>query len=199
VRDLNAKLARQAKKYNFITPRDFLDFIGHFMDLSQEKRTELEEQKSHLETGVMKLKNTEKSVNDLRDKLRTYDVQLKQKTLEADKQMDLLGQSQRKVEEKSEVAAQTKIELEAKSAQISEEAAIVNDELAKAEPALEAALSNVNGVSSKDINELKSYRKPSKKIRLALESVVCLLKNSTKALDWDKDVLPYVKQDGFKN
>ena len=43
VRELNLKLSKSAKKFNYITPRDFLDFIHHFVDLTKEKRTELEE------------------------------------------------------------------------------------------------------------------------------------------------------------
>jgi len=43
VRDLNQKLARSAKKFNYITPRDFLDFIKHFVDLKQNKKSELVE------------------------------------------------------------------------------------------------------------------------------------------------------------
>jgi hypothetical protein len=55
----------------------------------------------------------------------------------------------------------------------------------------------VSGVSTQAINELKSYRKPTAKIQLALESVVCLLKNGTKKLDWDKEVMPTIKKDDF--
>jgi len=44
VKEVNAKLARSAKRFNFITPRDFLDFIKHFVELLHEKKEELEEQ-----------------------------------------------------------------------------------------------------------------------------------------------------------
>ena len=37
VRDVNNKLLRSAKKFNYITPRDFLDFIKHFIDLKAVK------------------------------------------------------------------------------------------------------------------------------------------------------------------
>ena len=37
VRDVNTKLSRSAKKFNYITPRDFLDFIKHFIDLKAVK------------------------------------------------------------------------------------------------------------------------------------------------------------------
>ena len=44
VRNLNLKLSKSAKKFNFITPRDFLNFIKQFIGLLQEKKSQLEEQ-----------------------------------------------------------------------------------------------------------------------------------------------------------
>ncbi len=48
VRDLNTKLSKSAKKFNFITPRDFLNFIKQCIALQSEKKGELEELPSHL-------------------------------------------------------------------------------------------------------------------------------------------------------
>lgn len=42
--DLNKKLNKAAKKFNYLTPRDFLDFISHFIELHKEKKEKLEEQ-----------------------------------------------------------------------------------------------------------------------------------------------------------
>jgi dynein heavy chain 1 len=77
VRDINIKLSKSAKKFNYITPRDFLDFIGHFVDLTAEKRSELLELQEHLEVGITKLRNTERSVQELAEKLKHYDAQLR--------------------------------------------------------------------------------------------------------------------------
>ena len=44
VKDVNARLAKSAKRFNFITPRDFLDFIKHFVETNAEKKEELLEQ-----------------------------------------------------------------------------------------------------------------------------------------------------------
>jgi len=63
--EVNQKLAKQAKKYNFITPRDFLDFIRHFVDLLAEKKEELQEQQYHLSIGLDKLRDTEQQVKEL--------------------------------------------------------------------------------------------------------------------------------------
>lgn len=43
VRLLNESLQKGAKKFNYMTPRDFLDFISHFNELHKEKKEILEE------------------------------------------------------------------------------------------------------------------------------------------------------------
>ena len=139
VRDINIKFSKSAKKFNYITPRDFLDFIKHFVELTQEKRTELEELQGHLEVGISKLRNTEQQVQELGQKLQHYDTQLREKQIEADKQMKLLTSETRKVEQKTEIAERTKAQLEEKQIVIDAESAKVNADLSKAEPALIAA------------------------------------------------------------
>ena len=41
--ELNRRMAKAAKRFNYITPRDFLDFISHFVELHNEKKSQLEE------------------------------------------------------------------------------------------------------------------------------------------------------------
>jgi dynein heavy chain 1 len=76
VRDINTKLMKQAKKYNFITPRDFLDFIKHFIDLRTDKKSELVELQSHLKMGLDKLKESEDEVVQLQGELKKYSSEL---------------------------------------------------------------------------------------------------------------------------
>jgi dynein heavy chain 1 len=90
VRDVNTKLSKSAKKYNFITPRDFLNFIKQFISLYSEKKGELEELQSHLQVGITKLENTETSVAELSNKLKSYDIELKKKKEEVNEQMKAL-------------------------------------------------------------------------------------------------------------
>ena len=146
VRDLNIKLSKSAKKFNYITPRDFLDFIRHFVDLNTEKRTELEELQEHLEVGINKLKNTEAQVQELGLKLKDYDVKLKQKKIEGDAQMKIIVAEQGRVDQKTATAERTKEKLEKKQVEIDQRASVVNGDLARAEPALISAMSSVNGV-----------------------------------------------------
>lgn len=72
VRDLNKKLMRSAKKFNYITPRDFLDFIKHFIELKGVKQSELVELQGHLNRGLEKLKETEVEVVEMQATLKVY-------------------------------------------------------------------------------------------------------------------------------
>ena len=47
--------------------------------------------------------------------------------------------------------------------------------MGKAEPALNAAQGAVQGVSSDNINEIRSFAKPPEKVRVALEPVIALI------------------------
>jgi dynein heavy chain 1 len=53
---------QSAKKFNYITPRDFLDFIKHFIELRIDKKAELVELQGHLNRGLEKLKESEDEV-----------------------------------------------------------------------------------------------------------------------------------------
>lgn len=112
--------------------------------------------------------------------------------------MKLLTTETRKVEQKTEAAERSKIELAKKQIEIDERSEVVNTDLARAEPALIAAQSSVNGVSSKDIKELQSYINPSANIKLGLESCIALVKNMNTAPNWKTQVITALKAPGFK-
>ena len=67
--ELNKKLSKPAKKFNYITPRDFLDLIKHFVELYNEKKSMLEDQHYHLNVGLDKLKQTKTEVLEMQGSL----------------------------------------------------------------------------------------------------------------------------------
>lgn len=54
----NNRLAKRGGRTMAITPRHYLDFINHYANLFNEKRSELEEQQMHLNVGLRKIKET---------------------------------------------------------------------------------------------------------------------------------------------
>lgn len=90
--ELNKKLAKSAKKFNYITPRDFLDFIKHFVELYKEKKSMLEDQQFHLNVGLDKLKQTETQVLEMQGSLDLKKAELEKKEKEASEKMTLIVQ-----------------------------------------------------------------------------------------------------------
>ena len=62
VQTLCVKLSRSTARQHYLSPRDFFDSIKKFVDTENEKRTFLEEQQTHIRTGLLKLRETQDQV-----------------------------------------------------------------------------------------------------------------------------------------
>lgn len=61
-----------------------------------------------MQVGITKLKNTEQSVADLSNKLKSYDIELKNKKDQVNKKMTMLTDQSQKVNQKKELAEKQK-------------------------------------------------------------------------------------------
>ncbi len=106
---LNKKLAKSAKKFNYITPRDFLDFIKHFVELFNEKKSLLEDQQLHLNGGLDKLKETQTQVLEMQGSLDIKKTELEKKEKQANLKMTLIVQEKTKAQEKQVESEKLKV------------------------------------------------------------------------------------------
>ncbi len=196
VKEVNAKLSRSAKRFNYITPRDFLDFIKHFVELLHEKKEELEEQQYHLNVGLSKLKETEAAVIDLQKKLTIFEKELTAKKLEADKKLKLMLVEQKEAEQQRELSLKTKRELDIKAVEIQKRQVEVENDLGKAKPALEAAEEMVGSIQRGHLDELRAMANPPANVKLALEPVIIMISDKTGKLEW-ADVKQWLRKDNF--
>jgi dynein heavy chain 1 len=165
--ELNKKLSKPAKKFNYITPRDFLDLIKNFVELYNEKKSMLEDQHYHLNVGLDKFKQTKTEVLEMQGSLDLKKAELEKKDKEASEKMTLIVHEDTKAKEKQEESSKLKVVLEAKSIQISAKSEVEAD-LAKAEPALISAKKNMENINSNDLNTINSYTNPLANVELAL-------------------------------
>ena len=194
VKSLNDQLKKGAKRFNYITPRDFIDFIKHLTELHRQKKTILEEQQYHLNSGLNQLKKTEEKVQELDQSLKKYKIELDAKEVEANEKMEMMVVGQKQAEENEEKLKKLMIKLEAKQKEIAERSVIVQADLDKAGPALEAAKNSVSNIGKDELNDIKSLLKPPVLIRLTMEGVTYLL--TGKKNEW-KDVLSIMKRPDF--
>lgn len=194
VRELNKKLQKSAKKFNYITPRDYLDFIRHFVVLQREKKSELEEQQLHINSGLSKLRETEEQVIEMKASLTVYKKELQQKDLEAKEKLKCMVEEQRNAEKKKESSIKLNEELVKKQAEISKRSAVIEKDLAEAEPALKAAESAVDSINTKDLDNLRKLPNPPKKVKLVMEAICLML--TKKVLSW-KEIGGIMRQKTF--
>ena len=191
IKNLNDKLEKNAKKFNYITPRDFLDFIKHFINLQKEKNDELNEQKTHINKGLQKIIQTEKTVNELKQSLaikgkeldkKQEEMELKFAKMREDK--DKANQSKKKAEIKQKQIEETKKGIDEKTKK-------VNDELSTVVPKMEAAKQAIGNMSKKNIATLKSLKvvKDTLKLPLRLIAIIYIFltkKTIKEKIDWDE-------------
>ena len=198
VRELNLKLKKAAKKFNYITPRDYLDFINHFIRIQKEKKAELEEQQFHINTGLNKLKETEEEVLKLKDSLSVYKKELKEKEIESEKKLALMMEEQKIAEKQKASSIELNGKLEIKQAEIKKRSVVVQTQLDEAGPALEKAQSEVSNVNSTQLKEVQSLSKPPENIKIAMTAVVMLLAQgkAKKTYEW-KEIQNIMKERDF--
>lgn len=130
VQELNAKLQKSAKKFNYITPRDFLDFIRQFIALHNEKKSALEDSQFHINSGLKQLKDTEENVLELKSSLKEYKIKLSIKEKEAKEKLDLMMQEQSRAEKRKTEAELLTEKIEVRQVTIVEKTYTVETELA---------------------------------------------------------------------
>jgi dynein heavy chain 1 len=112
IKELNDRLMKNAKKFNYITPRDFLDFIKHFIKLQREKTEELNEQQVHINKGLQKIIETENTVNELKQSLNVTKAELDQKEKETKAKFTKIMEDNEKASKSKEKAEKQKIGIE---------------------------------------------------------------------------------------
>lgn len=194
--DINKKLRKAAKKFNFITPRDFLDFIKHFIELHKEKKEQLEEQQYHLNLGLSKLKETEETVKELQKSLDKYKTELETKEKEANQKLNMMVQKQKEAEQKRENSIILSKEVDSKQIIIKDKTRVVEKELSEAEPALLKAKDAVSSIKQSNLVEMKNMRNPPFHVKFTLEAVLCVINSKYKQFEW-KDVQKEISKNTF--
>ncbi|CAE7372842.1 unnamed protein product [Symbiodinium pilosum] len=183
----NVDLKKSAQRYNFITPRDFLDFINHFIGLMTEKRDEVLDQQSHIDGGLKKLKETEDQVANLQVGLAEKEKTLAAKNKEAEEMMSQMVKGQGEAEERKQASQKLQVDLAEQSKVIDERRGEIQKKIEEVEPALEAAKSAVGAVNKQALDELRSMNKPPEHVKMAMEAVILMVRPEIPAatINWE--------------
>uniref|UniRef100_A0A2I3HRY0 Dynein axonemal heavy chain 9 n=1 Tax=Nomascus leucogenys TaxID=61853 RepID=A0A2I3HRY0_NOMLE len=188
------------QRYNYTTPKSFLEFIRLYRSLLHRHRKELKCKTERLENGLLKLHSTSAQVDDLKAKLAAQEVELKQKNEDADKLIQVVGVQTDKVSREKAMADEEEQKVALIMLEVKQKQKDCEEDLAKAEPALTAAQAALNTLNKTNLTELKSFGSPPLAVSNVSAAVMVLMAPGgrvPKDRSWKAAKVTMAKVDGF--
>lgn len=189
---------KREKRYNYTTPKSFLELIGFYKHLLGARRHDMFESIKRLETGLQTLSRTNQDVEKLQEFLKEKKKEVEAKKQGTDKLLEEMGQQRSQAEAQQAIAdiEKQKADQAAAEARVLEEQAA--GDLAIAKPALDAAQEAVNHLDKTSLTELKSFAKPPPGVEKVTTAVLIMLKGEKKDFSWENAKKMMAKVDNFK-
>ncbi|KAJ8290699.1 hypothetical protein GJAV_G00016460 [Gymnothorax javanicus] len=169
------KYRRNEKRHNYTTPKSFLQQITLYGNLLGKRRTELGQKMERVLSGLQKLQSTASQVEELKLKLSSQEVQLNLKNRDTEALLTKIGLQTEKVSQKRSVADTEERKVSAIQAEVSMKQRECETDLAKAEPALEAATAALDTLNKVNLTELKTFPNPPLAVSNVTAAVMVLL------------------------
>ncbi|KAJ8415860.1 hypothetical protein AAFF_G00404170 [Aldrovandia affinis] len=175
VNQASEKYRRNEKRHNYTTPKSFLQQITLYRSLLGKRRKELGGKMERVLNGLQKLQSTASQVEDLKLKLSSQEVELNLKNRDAEALLTKIGLQTEKVSQKKRVADAEEQKVAAIQAEVSLKQKDCETDLAKAEPALEAATAALDTLNKVNLTELKTFPNPPLAVSNVTAAVMVLL------------------------
>eukprot|EP00752_Nemacystus_decipiens_P011484 g10196.t1 len=198
VREVSQRFLEDEGRYNYTTPKSFLELIDFYKELLRKKRGELDGNISRLANGLQTLRKTNNDVQTLRDDLKVKMKEVEAKKLGTEVLLEEMGVQRSEAEAQQAIAdvEKSKADLAANNARNIEVEAEM--ELAVAKPALMAAHEAVNCLDKASLTELKSFSKPPPGVDLVTTALLIMVKLERKNFSWENAKKMMAKVDAFK-
>nr|XP_019941835.1 PREDICTED: dynein heavy chain 1, axonemal [Paralichthys olivaceus] len=165
----------ELSRYNYVTPKSYLELLKIFSDLTGRKKQELCGDRQRMKTGLDKLLRTAEDVSKMQEELETMRPLLEEAARETEVTMETIKKD-------TVVAEETRKSVQAEEAKASEKAriasAIAEDaqkNLDEALPALDAALTSLKSLNKNDVTEVRAMQRPPSGVKLVIEAL-CIMK-----------------------
>uniref|UniRef100_A0AAY4DTA3 Dynein, axonemal, heavy polypeptide 9 like n=1 Tax=Denticeps clupeoides TaxID=299321 RepID=A0AAY4DTA3_9TELE len=200
VNEVSVKYQQNEKHFNYTTPKSFLEFMKLYGNLLGTKRRELTQKMERLENGLQKLQSTASQVEDLKAKLAIQEVELHQKNTDIEALISKIGQQTEKLNQEKSIADAEEQRVAAIQADVTKQQRETEEDLAKAEPALQAANAALNTLNRLNLTELRTFANPPVIVTNVMAAVLVLLSPSgriPKERSWKAAKVVMSKVDDF--
>ncbi|XP_061762564.1 dynein axonemal heavy chain 10-like [Nerophis ophidion] len=182
VGDYSILFLQKLRRANYVTPKNYLDFISTYSSLLKEKDEYILAQCKRLEGGLDKLKEASVQLDELNIKLAEQKVVLAEKSSACEIMLKEIASNTTVAEEKKMLAEEKAKEIEEQNKVIAVEKLEAETSLAEALPQLEAARIALQDLDKSDVTEIRSFAKPPKQVQVVCECILVLCKK--KEINW---------------
>uniref|UniRef100_A0A383W4S5 Dynein-1, subspecies f n=1 Tax=Tetradesmus obliquus TaxID=3088 RepID=A0A383W4S5_TETOB len=182
VRRFSTQFAEELRRHNYVTPKNYLDFITNYKTSLAGQRKEITDTSSRLSNGLAKLVQASAEVDVLQKELSQAKVVVEAATQECNQLLEVISVNTADAETKQKSAQEKEAALQVESLQIAQDKEEAEQALSEAIPALEEAAAALNDLKRDDITEIRSFAKPHVLVQRVCECVV-ILKN-LKDVSW---------------
>ncbi|TYZ65632.1 hypothetical protein PybrP1_006817 [[Pythium] brassicae (nom. inval.)] len=186
VTDMSRRYFETQRRYNYVTPKSFLELISFYEILLKQKKEDIQRQITRLDDGLSTLRKTSADVAELQVDLKHTMLKVAEKQASTDQLLEQMGREKAGAEVQQEFATLEKHKAEAASAAAATLAAEAEKELSQAKPAMDAAAAAVDCLSKPAITELKSLPKPPAGVDNVTKACLILVEKEYKNHKWDR-------------
>jgi dynein heavy chain len=172
------KFVTELRRYYYISPKNYLDFIGNYRSQLKSSRKKVEASITRLSGGLTKLIEAAEAVGRMEIELSEKKIIVDAKTIDCEAMI-------KEISEKSAIATEKQDIASVKAKEVAEQSEVIGEEKSKADAALEEALPAVaaaaealENLSKSDLVELKAFAQPPPLVKAVCIQVIAL--NPTK-------------------
>ncbi|KAE8744396.1 hypothetical protein FOCC_FOCC009000 [Frankliniella occidentalis] len=170
------KMMIEMKRYNYVTPTNYLELVAGYKKMLNEKRDELSNAANKLRSGLSKIDETREKVEVMSVELEVAQTQVMEFQKQCDDYLVIIVAQQREADLQQKEVAVKKLKIGEEEVVCKKLAATAQADLDEAMPALEEAMHALDALNKKDLTEIKSYPKPPYKVEMVMEAVMILKK-----------------------
>ncbi|KAA6419077.1 MAG: flagellar outer dynein arm heavy chain beta [Trebouxia sp. A1-2] len=176
------------RRYNYTTPKSYLELISLYKDLLARKREELRLDKERLENGVTKIAQASaqegaettpmfhvpQQVADLQVNLKQEQIIVEEKKAKTGALIETIGQEKAVVDEAVEAGREDEEAAAKLQAEVTAFADECTRDLAAAEPVIKEAEAALNSLDKGSLGELKSFGSPAAEVVQVVSACIVL-------------------------
>ena len=169
VEKISVKYLEELRRYNYLTPTSFLEFLSLFQNILVQKTKENENNINRYDMGLKVLQFAEEKISIIEKEIQQKQPELEKLSKETEiiiKDVEIKKAEADKVREKASADSQV---AEALAIKISKIEADCQRELSEAEKGLQSSLEKIDQIKDNELQELAGYKTYGEKLMMTLE------------------------------